>query len=201
MAKIHPGPLLASASGSLGELTFRQTRQGLVVQQKSHPSPRQTPAGDFTKEAFRVAMILFKFLNPDLRIRVGYASSVSGQTVMQAWVGAYYRLYRYQTWNMPLSDGKTPPLLLLGTITTGDSIAFVTNLDTPGGNYHANIMQTFVDNWAGTTPDLEDYPLTVPPATLPFNPILPALTYLLFPFLPGDPLSLGKSDAHIGFFP
>lgn len=192
---------MASASGSIGELTFRQTRQGLVLQQKSHPNPAITPAGEATKDRFRIAMNLFAFLNPNLRPRVTRAAQIQGRTVMQDWVSAYYKFRRYFTWNMALYDGVTPPLVIFQTVFHLPTMHFVTNLDTPAGTYHASIQRTINGTHFSSPTAFNDYPLTDPPTDLAIDPIGAFLNYLVFPFDPTIPLSLGKSDARLGVAP
>lgn len=44
MAKVNPSPLISSISGSVGELTFRDTKAGLVLGAKQGPLRQSTPA-------------------------------------------------------------------------------------------------------------------------------------------------------------
>ncbi|KKM03849.1 hypothetical protein LCGC14_1770310 [marine sediment metagenome] len=197
MAKISPGPLLASASGSLGEITFRQTRQGLVLQQRSSPHQTSTPAREATWESFRSAMANFARLYSPLKDAIHLQGGRAGQTVMQAFVSAWYRFHRYDTWNMQLTDEVTPVLGILSSDFTLGIATVVTNLDSIAGTYHAHILPSIFRNVYTPTPALQDHPLTIPPTTFAYNHLIPPSSYALFPFHPSEPLSLGKSDAII----
>lgn len=192
---------MASASGSIGELTFRMTRQGQVVQQRSNTKTFTTPAAEATKNAFRIAVLQRVNVGNPVLPKLTYQAIRNGQTVLQGWVSAYYRLFRYGTWDYPLTDHITPRLHILETVFADPVMHFVTNLDTPGGTYHAHIVRTFTGEVLGSSTSDADYPLTDPPTNIGYGALLPAFTYILFPFRPGVPNSLGTSDANISGSP
>lgn len=115
MAKILPGALVGSISGSLGEVTFLRTRHGQVAQTRP---VRKTPA---------TAADLRQRQN----LRVGMAFAVNWRTILfgdyiawyqhrretwsQAWVAAWCRYANGQPFNHPYVDDvanqATPTLI------------------------------------------------------------------------------------------
>lgn len=101
MAKVLNGPLAASLRGSIGNLTFMETKFGQVVQTKPVPPVHTTAPALLTKDRFRISMTEWGKIFPDFRNRLRLASDDLGKVVTQQWVSSFYTLQRDALWSYP----------------------------------------------------------------------------------------------------
>ena len=101
MAKVENGPLVASISGSLGDVTFLNTKFGQVVQTKPVPRVYDTPAALATKDRFRKAMAWWGRMDPAMRRRLISIADDKNKTPSQQWVKAWYNWNNGADWSYP----------------------------------------------------------------------------------------------------
>jgi hypothetical protein len=98
MAKILTGPLASGITGSIGNLTFAQTRFGQVVQSRPVPPVYTSGPGLATKNRFRLAMRsmteVYNGIIGDWRAEARKRK----QTATHDWVSTWIRLIQTNQW-------------------------------------------------------------------------------------------------------
>lgn len=101
MAKLLNGPLAASLRGSIGNLTFLETKFGQVVQTKPVPPVHTTAPALLTKDRFRTAMAEWRKVSWEMKPRLRLASDDLQKVATQQWVSSFYTLQRDALWSYP----------------------------------------------------------------------------------------------------
>jgi len=194
MARILEGPLAASISGSVGNLTFERTKFGQIVQTKPVPPVHTSPAALLTKDRFRTAMASWGRLWWNTKIQLTFGATERKENPQQAWVSAIYRLQQGRPWAL---DSHTIPnlrLIISSATFTAPNLEITTNLDGSPLQILGRliILQNFIPvHWSGT---FEIYPLTVPAHVEDISPIVPPFHAILFAFFFPNSSDYGQSD-------
>lgn len=109
MARGEAGPLTLRIQGSVGEVTFRQTRHGLVVQRKPIPTGEPTPAQVQRRAILARAMGSWRsfdqFLNAAIRARAA-ALDINPTASWSRWYGSAAEKSGQYNWRIAtINDG------------------------------------------------------------------------------------------------
>lgn len=201
MARLLPGPLAASVSGSVGDVTFEMTRFGMVAQQKPIPPVHLTSKAVLTKTQFGNAVRAYFKLDPSLTDKLTPVAHARHHTKTQDWISAYYRAQRYLTWEMPLAAEGAPRLVILSTVWIDPNLYIYTNLDMINPAYSAHIVVTRSGSILAEPGGLQTMLLTVPPTPIQRSSPPATWSIILFPYLTAAANSIGRSDATLGLAP
>ena len=135
MAKILNGPLAAGISGSIGNLTFLDTRFGQVVQKKPIGPVHTTPAALATKNRFRQSMLMMRTFGDDFRGSLEAAASAVNTSQQGLWVGPMIHHIKGADWPFIPRIGGVPPIIILNITTFLGALLMNTSLDGNPGVY------------------------------------------------------------------
>lgn len=85
MAKANVGPIASRITGSVGDTTWRNTRDGLVIQRKPIPTGDPSPAQLKRRAIMRNAMLSWAALDPFIRQDVNHLATLDGRIGSSTW--------------------------------------------------------------------------------------------------------------------
>ncbi len=191
MAKILNGPLAAGISGSIGNLTFLDTRFGQVVQKKPIGPVHTTPAALATKNRFRQSMIMMRTFGDDFRGSLKAAASAVNTTQQGLWVGPMIDHISGGDWLFIPRIGGVPPCIIYTITTFLGALVMTTNLNVDPSIYSAWYFYTKdgeIEVFGGTIVDQQFDTVSIGIAQPSFAP--PYFVHLV-PFLTADPSTIG----------
>lgn len=182
MAKIMNGPLAAGISGSIGNITFEQTRFGQVVQGKPVPPYPGSPGQQASIDRFRKAMRGYSQLHWHVQNLLTQLAARDGDTPHGKWIKAYTAYLKTGLWSPPWATLPSLRPKILSFYYDAPWHRITTDLD---GHIPTIWIQTVVII-AGTvvTKDAgwSASPLVIPPAHLFTYPMPPQISIIIFPF-------------------
>lgn len=191
MAKILNGPLAAGISGSIGNLTFLDTRFGQVVQKKPIGPVHTTAAALATKNRFRQSMLMMRTFGDDFRGSLKAAASAVATTQQGMWVGPMINHISGGDWPFNPRIGGVPPLIIRTIGSFLGALLLTTSLDVAPALYSCWYFYTKdgeIEVFGGTilTTDIDINGLIIAKPSF-----APPYDVHLVPFLTADPATIG----------
>ncbi|KKM19933.1 hypothetical protein LCGC14_1650600 [marine sediment metagenome] len=196
MAKINPGPLASSISGSVGNITFERTRFGQVVQRKPIPPTHTTTAAMAIKDRFRQGMAGFFNLDADLRTGLRLGADTYNKAQTSPWLTTWMRYWGGAPWQLPAVPRPDVVLQVTGIVPAGAWTFISTNLDAPFPEYSCHVGYLKDGQLVGVGPNTYLIPLVIPRQPLLRLPALLPYDFLLIPtlFVAYDQIGVGITE-------
>lgn len=195
MAKVFPAPLVASVSGSIGMVTFAQTRFGLIVQSKPIPPYPGSTAQQLSVARFSQSMKALALLHYQLSSFVKQQATLHAENPQSQWVAAFYRYLKSGVWDYPRARDESLAVKFTSFTLDPPFFNFHTNLDTPTGEYWGRWLMfkdgAILPAHAGKS-SIGLFTWDVGPA---LEGATPPFTFVLFPFLNAETEQYGFSSA------
>lgn len=135
MAKVLAGPIIASASGTIGNVTFEQTKFGLIAQTKPVCHGPWSPAQEAQRDLFRRAHKAWRSLRPNAIQRWRDLATKCGTTPHGPFLSAYMRYLTTGVFTLDASIEPIAPLIITGYVHSPTTIKLYADV-TWGPLYH-----------------------------------------------------------------